>query len=458
MGDNKSVVQLHKDIKANAATIVIAAVLLYVLISVVAAVRKESVTIYQVSKGDVSNNINLDGLAIRQEEVVTTKKAGYICYYIKDGEKVKRYSTVCTVDETGRIHDTVNDEETYESLLTQENYNDIRSMISLYKASYQDVSFYTAYNFETTANNKVVELSNEVLMQQLNHVTTGISSITAPDSGIVTYYTDGYENYEISEQISAADFDQSKYEKVTLKSGDEIGVETPVVKIVPSEKWNIVAPISEDTVLAIENSDTVTFRINNSTYSLTMPYEIIEGKDGKYINIKINRYMSNYISERFVSVEIIKNEDSGLKIPVSALVDKDVFKIPSRYLSAGSNQTSKTFLNVESTDENGNRTIQQMRPTIYQLDEDYVYVDPKDFESSDILLDIESNQTIDVSLLELKPLTGVYFANRGTAEFRRVSVLKIIDEFALIKSDEELKIYDNIVLDSSDVVENQIVY
>ena len=61
------IIQLNKEIRANAATIVIAAVLLYVVISVVSSLSKESVTIYQVSKGDVSNDITLQGLAIRDE-------------------------------------------------------------------------------------------------------------------------------------------------------------------------------------------------------------------------------------------------------------------------------------------------------------------------------------------------------------------------------------------------------
>ena len=70
------IIQLNKEIRANAATIVIAAVLLYVVISVVSSLSKESVTIYQVSKGDVSNDITLQGLAIRDEVIVNTQKSG----------------------------------------------------------------------------------------------------------------------------------------------------------------------------------------------------------------------------------------------------------------------------------------------------------------------------------------------------------------------------------------------
>ena len=69
-----------------------------------------------------------------------------------------------------------------------------------------------------------------------------------------------------------------------------------------------------------------------------------------------------------------------------------------------------------------------------------------------------SNATIAASLLEYYPLTGVYFANQGIAEFRQVTVIKTIDEFVLIKSGEELKAYDNIVLDAQSVTENQLIY
>lgn len=207
------IIQLNKEIRANAATIVIAAVLLYVVISVVSSLSKESVTIYQVSKGDVSNDITLQGLAIRDEVIVNTQKSGYLCYYITDGEKVKKNSTVCTIDETGEIYNTENNSDSnYNALLSSNDYASIRSLISSYKLSYSDVTFYNAYSFETSANNKVFELTNEVLMQQAGSSGRGLSSVSAPDSGLVTYYIDGYENYQISEKIKASDFDKAGYD------------------------------------------------------------------------------------------------------------------------------------------------------------------------------------------------------------------------------------------------------
>lgn len=453
------IIQLNKEIRANAATIVIAAVLLYVVISVITSLSKESVTIYQVSKGDVSNDISLQGLAIRDEVIVNTQSAGYICYYITDGEKVKKNSTVCTVDETGDIYNTDNhSDDNYNSLLTSNDYANIRSLISSYKLSYSDVTFYNAYSFETSANNKVFELINEVLMQQAGTSGYSLSSINAPDSGLVTYYIDGYEGYQISENIKASDFDKAGYEKKAMKSGDYADAGTPIVKIIPSEQWNIVAPISQDQLAELDGQSYVKFRINNSNFTITMPFTIVEGSDGSYINIAIDKYMSNYLSERFVTIELIQSDETGLKIPNSALIEKQVYRIPLSYLSAGSNQNNENRLNLQRTDDNGNKTIQQMQPKIYKTDDQYAYIDPEGFEDSDILVNITSNATIAASLLEYYPLTGVYFANQGIAEFRQVTVIKTIDEFVLIKSGEELKAYDNIVLDAQSVTENQLIY
>ena len=458
MKQDHRIVQLNKEIKANAATIVIAAVLLYVVISVITSLGKKSVTIYQVSKGDISNDITLEGLAIRNEVVVNTTNSGYICYYITDGEKVKKDSTVCTIDQTGELSNSVKNTDDSQAMLSQSDYTSIRNLLSSYKSTYSDVTFYNAYSFETNANNKIFELMNEIMMQQAGAVKSGVATVNAPDSGLVTYYIDGYENYEISDAIKASDFDKAGYDKKAMKSGDMAEAGAAVVKIIPSEEWNIVAPITDDQLADIEGNTYVTFRINNSNFKITMPYTIIQGADGKYINIAIDKYMSNYLSQRFVSVEIVQSDDSGLKIPESAIVEKNVYKIPLSYLSAGSNQTMENRINIQRKDEKGNETIQQMKPRIYKTDEKYAYIDPDGIEDSDVLLDISSNETIAASLLEYETLTGIYFANQGIAEFRQVSIIKTIDEFVLIDGGDELKAYDHIVLNASEVSENQVIY
>ncbi len=541
MSNNKKVVKMNKTVKINAATGVVAAILLYVVICIIVMASKEPISIYRVSKSNVSNNITLNGIAVRDEQLIKTTKAGYVCYYIRDGEKIMKGSTVCTVDETGKLVNTVSDSDEFDALLTDEDYQDIRELISLYKVSYSDEAFYEAYNFENNVNNKVLELTNEVMMQQISNDTiSNLSGIKSTYSGIVTYYIDGYEDYDIS-KVKSSDFDKSKYSKQTLKTGEIVSAGSDIVKIIPSEKWNIVAPITDEQISSLADSEKISFKINNSSYTVYMPYSIINGSDGKYINIELDKYMYNYMSERFLTVEIIRDDDEGLKIPNTALVTKDVYKIPIGYLTAGGNQSSENRFNVQRRDENGNVVNKLIEPTIFKIDDEYCYVDPSFFEDTDvlipkntvsmssmelvayeegnlyaiplsylnagikegektsisvqrkkddgsgmtstqveamvyhiigdyayvessvfketdILLEGNASSSIAVSVLEIKKLDGVYLANNGTAEFTFVTVIKTVDEFALIENGEEINVYDNIILDSSKVVENQVIY
>ena len=167
MSNNKKPVKFKREIIINPATCVVFAILIYVVISVFISMRKEPITIYKVNKSNVSNNIELDGIALRNEKLIRASQGGYVCYYVRDGEKAQKYSTVCTIDKSGEVYDILTETEEYEDLFTEENYSDIRSIISLYKVNYDNVSYYNSYVFENNINNKVLDLTNEILMQQL---------------------------------------------------------------------------------------------------------------------------------------------------------------------------------------------------------------------------------------------------------------------------------------------------
>jgi hypothetical protein len=457
---NNNVVKIKRNVSINAATIIIAAIFVYVVACIVISARKKPITTYKVSKSDVSNDIVLDGVIIRDEQVITSDKSGYICYFVRDGEKIRKNATICTIDQTGQIQSVLTDDQGYEDVLSQEDYIDIRDSISLYKVNYSNDSFYEAYNFKNSINNKVLELTNEILMKQLTSTgsSTSISMLNSPKSGLVTYYVDGYENLSV-DNISADMFDKSGYMKETLKTGDMITEGEPVVKVIPSETWYVVAPITNEQIALLNDDEYVTINLNSSSYTMTMPYEIVYGMDGNYIKVTISKYMSNFVAERFISMEIILEEETGLKIPVSSIVDKDVYVVPSEYLSAGGNQNSENNLLVETTMEDGTETVDRVAVTIYKTVDDECYIDPKSLEPTDVILKLdESDGGIAVSTLPVEQIQGVYSATRGTAEFRMINVKKMIDEFALIESGEEISEYDNIILDSSQVTENQILY
>ena len=80
------------------------------------------------------------------------------------------------------------------------------------------------------------------------------------------------------------------------------------------------------------------------------------------------------------------SKQEGLSVPNSAILEKDVIKVPKDYLTTGSNSSKKKFLNVQTIDENGNMSIQQIAPTIYNSDDTYYYVNPADFAAGAVAL------------------------------------------------------------------------
>ena len=133
MDKNKKIIKINKDIKFNIASAVVACFFLYVVITLILSLRKEPVTTYNVNKTDINNNIIIEGLVVRDELVLNSEKSGYVCYYIRDGEKIKKNSMVCTIDETGQVYNTISDSESYDGLLSSDDYNEVRNLISLYK-------------------------------------------------------------------------------------------------------------------------------------------------------------------------------------------------------------------------------------------------------------------------------------------------------------------------------------
>ena len=95
---------------------------------------------------------------------------------------------------------------------------------------------------------------------------------------------------------------------------------------------------------------------------------------------------------------------------------------------------------------------------VYNSDDDYVYVDKDAFIDTDILFTPGNTKNTPVLSLERYKMTGVYIANEGIADFVEVEVVMSQDEFTILHDDGYLKEFDNVVLDSSQVEENQTLY
>lgn len=464
--DSSKIFKLKRQVTINAATIIIAAILIYIIGCIIVTAKKEPITTYKVNNSVVNNDISLEGLIIRSEQVITAPSSGFLCYYTRDEEKVGKNAVLCSIDQTGQLNDMISDTETVQNILRTKDYLYIRDNISYYKSNYSDVGFYDAYNFEASINNKAYELANELLMQQLDqNGSTSVSGINAPSSGLATYYIDGYENIDTS-NISSDYFDKSSYKKQIHKTGDSVMAGDPVMKLITDDTWYIIAPITFEQLSQIPDSEYVRIKLKNTEYSMTVPYAVITAQDGTYIRLKLSKYMANFISERYIEVSLALDEYSGLKVPVTAIVDKTVYIVPKTLLSENGAMNAINNISVKSIDANGKSKVVNKPVTVYKVEDGMCYIGADFLKPEDYIIEVkpkdysgnEGNNSFPVSQLSTGTIQGVYRTTRAVAEFRMVNIKKQINEFVLVETGEYLKVYDNIVLDASKVKENQVLY
>jgi len=461
---NRRVRKKAMQFKLNIGTIFFSVILIYLLIHVILSLRKEKLSIYEVQNSYIDTNINTTALIVREEKLVNADSSGYVSYYVRDGEKIGKNKTVYTIDETGSIYDKLMDIDSDDLVMSDDALTEVRTRISTYENYFSYSDFSDLYNFKYDIENAVLELTNEALIEQLTSLdddTTNVSTykkVQTKDSGIITYYKDGYEDFNI-EHFKASDINKSTYKKTTLKTGEIINSGDPVYKLITSENWYLVAPITKEEYARLEEKETVKINISNSSKNIRCPFELKQQDGESFVILTLNQQMVNYINERYIDIVILMEQNDGLKIPNTSITQKEIYKIPIAYLSNGSDSTEKKFFNVKLLDDKGELTIKQIAPDIYIKDDSFCYVNPDDFADSDILINTDTNDTLVLSNADTDKIKGVFCVNQGVASFRYIDILFQDDAYTIIKTDVPYSVswYDRIVLNQSTVTENQII-
>ncbi len=452
------------EFKLNIGTVIFIIIFIYVLIRICMSLQKESLSIYEVQNSYIDTNINTTALIVREEKLVNADSSGYVSYYVRDGEKIGKDKTVYTIDETGSVYEKIKDADDEALVMSGEALTEVCARISTFE-NYFDFSNYSEiYNFRYDIENAVLELTNEALIEQLtslNDESTNVSTykkVNTAESGIITYYKDGYENFNIN-QFKASDVDKNNYKKTTLKTGEIINAGDPVYKLVTSENWYLVAPLTKAEKKALNDKETVRINIHNSAKNITCNFRLTSADDKDFIILALNQQMVNYINDRFIDIVILMDQKDGLKIPNSSITEKEVYKVPEEFLSKGSDSMDEKFFNIKQLDEKGEVTVKQVQPAVYKIEDGICYVDPNEFSDSDVLLNPDTNETLALSQAGKDKVQGVYCINQGTAAFRYIDIAYQDDEYTIVTADVPYSIawYDRIVLNQALVKENQII-
>ena len=113
--------------------LIFGAMIVYLIVVVITYLNSEKIRGYEIKMGSLSETKTYTGIAIREEEILTTPYTGYINFYIREGERVSTRDTVYSIDESGKLASLLNSGELGENSYTDEELAEFHSEIIQYE-------------------------------------------------------------------------------------------------------------------------------------------------------------------------------------------------------------------------------------------------------------------------------------------------------------------------------------
>lgn len=459
---NRKITKYRRPLNLNIGMLIFATIFIYVVICVIMYFQAQHIVGYSVKEGSLTSNTIYKGIALRSEEIITSNDAGYVNYFAREGERAAYGNLIYTIDETGKLSDYIKSNESGENTLSDSDLSELKTEIVSFAGNFDCKDFSSVYNFKYNVEGTVMKLANYNILENVDALngasgTALINYCYAPDSGIVIYSTDGYEDLTLQD-ITKEHFDQDAYEKTHLVNNELIAKGDPVYKLSTSEDWSIVIPVEVDLAAQLEEAEYIKVRFLKNQYTAWGKVTTNTNEAGDtFASLTFTNSMITFCTDRFVDIELLLEDESGLKIPNSAIVEKEFFIVPKEYVTLGGNSGNSGVL-LETYDENGNATTEFVETSIYEETETEYYLDDTVLRAGNYLIKPDSTDKYAVS--KTGTLIGVYNINKGYADFKQIIILYQNDEYSIVKSNTAygLNVYDYIVLDASTVKDNEFIY
>lgn len=437
----------------NIGTIIFGAIFLYMIVTLFMYFTANDISSYQVVSGPLAKNQTYTGLIIRNEKIITADSAGYITYYAKDNAKVKKNGVVYSIGESKA--DPVSIE------LTDAALSVLRKEIASFSTSFNLNDYNDVYSFKYELEGTLLHnsgLSAPVTTENGGNITLGNQTVcSSPTDGIILYSIDGYENFE-KDNIKKEDINKKSYELKDLKSDKRITAGEPVYKIITDEQWSIYIPLTAKQIIQLGDRTSIRVKFLKDGISQVAGLLIHTNEDGTYWGeLTFTSGMIRYTNDRFIDIELVTNAQIGLKIPLSAIVQKEFYLIPDSFGTKGGDRSDIGFM-IERKSEKKTEKDGIEHLTLYEHQNGYYYVDKSDLNPGDIIIQENSNNRYVIG--DTGALEGVYCINKGYAVFRKIIILDKNDEYCIVEKGTPYGIaqFDHIVQDGLSVHDEEILY
>lgn len=441
----------------NIGIFIFGVIFIYLTATILLYLTGNHVSIYEVREGSIQRDDAYTGLVIRDETVVQADAEGYVNYFILEGSKVGAQTSVYCLSPDKLTFADPSASDASQSLTAEEQAS-ILQQTKNFSDSFQSDNFSDVYTLKDTISTVLDSKSNQSRRAQLNQMAaedpSSLRIYPAASDGIAVFSVDGYESVK-AEDVTEDMIAKTDYKVTGLPDNMYVRAGDPVYKLIRSDVWQIAILLDKETAKELQDVSRISIQFSKDEQTTTAGLDI--RKKGKtFIGfLTIEASMIRYAADRYVDVELILEDQSGLKIPKSSVVEKEFYIVPEDYLTLGGNSKETGVLVDDGTD---NARFQEAEVYYRDNETGMVYLDTDLLEEGVTLRKEDSDHTC--QLKEKASLQGVYNINKGYAEFRQVKILCASDEYYIIESgnDYGLANYDHIALDGDGIHENDVIF
>lgn len=440
----------------NIGVVIFGVVFIYLAVTVLLYLTGNHISAYEVREGSILKDNAYTGFIVRNETVVSAGGDGYVNYFAPEGSKVGAKTSVYSLSDE-KLDFTETESEQAEELSVDER-DAVLVKTQDFTENFHPEQFNDVYTLKSSIGSILEKKSNQSRQEQLNAMLSagaaGLNVFQAGTPGIVIYGTDGYEGITISD-VTKDMIEKQNYEPSEFQNNTNVKAGEPVYKVITEDTWTLAIVLEEEAAQELINMDSIRVQFSKDHETGVADLAVYTTEDGDLAFLTFDSSMVRYAKERYLDIELIIEDESGLKIPKSSVVEKDFYVVPDSCLTQGVNTGEQGVLIVGKGEDTEFKKVE-----VYYRDNEnsMVYLDPDVFEEGVVLKNPDSDSTY--KLKEKKALKGVYNINKGYAVFREVKILCESEEYYIVESgnDYGLANYDHIALIGADVRENDVVF
>lgn len=463
MKNKSNIIKFMAQRKFNIESLVILAFLILIGAQLYRFFTNSHPSIYEVREGSVNGEISVKAMIVREETVYNSEKAGYMNFYYREGARVSKGSKVYSLNDSQNLQDMLNLNEK-NTVLSNDDLVRLKSDIRSFEAEYSDLNFAECYSMRETLLADYLRYRDLSMLDKVDQNSAQLSGFYtsfASQSGVISYFSDCYDGYTVSD-VTGAEFDSERVVPERRKMTGISGTDSFAYKLVNDSSWKLVVEVSEEQMSRVLlNGPSIRFRIWGTKDIFEKSYETMQIGGKRFLIISMDRYAADFLDMRFVDVSLLLDVATGLKIPKTAIVEKELYQIPERFISKGNGEEDTLGVNVEYYDSQSGDvrvTFQEIEPLFFE--NGYYFVFSEALSSENFIdapaTDAEPERAMLYSFLT--KMEGVYNMNKGYARFRRIVRMTDIDDYILVKQGAHggVALYDHIILDVSAVSEKDI--